>query len=144
MIMKWRNKKMMFINIISLVSCLVIIPIIIGVVYDLNAVPIFAQGNINNNNISLANLIKDGCPHLGSPSAPITVIDFSDFQCHLRARYVKATEPKVNETYVQTGKANLVFKHLPCILGKISDNFTHLFTFAEEFYRGYTLNSISG
>ncbi|MGC2428354.1 MAG: thioredoxin domain-containing protein, partial [Nitrososphaeraceae archaeon] len=58
-------------------------------------------------------LIKEGSPHLGSISAPIAVIDFSDFQCHLCARYVKATEPEINQTYIQTGKVNLVFKHLP-------------------------------
>ena len=29
------------------------------------------------------------------------------------ARYVKNTEPKINETYIQTGKVALVFKHLP-------------------------------
>ncbi len=74
-------------------------------------VPASAQNN--NKNISLANLIKEGSPHLGSPSAPVTIIDFSDFQCYLCARYVKNTEPKINETYIQTGKANMVFKHLP-------------------------------
>jgi protein-disulfide isomerase len=78
-------------------------------------VPALAQNNQNSNNkiISLADLIKEGSPHLGSLSAPVTIIDFSDFQCHLCARYVKTTEPKINETYIQTGKANLVFKHLP-------------------------------
>jgi protein-disulfide isomerase len=74
-------------------------------------VPAYAQNN--NKNISLANLIKEGSPHLGSLSAPVTIIDFSDFQCFLCARYVKNTEPKINQTYIQTGKANLVFKHLP-------------------------------
>ena len=72
-------------------------------------VPVYAQ----NNNISLADLIKEGSPHLGSLYAPVTIIDFGDFQCYLCARYVKNTEPKINETYIQTGKANLVFKHLP-------------------------------
>lgn len=52
-------------------------------------------------------------PTLGNPNAPITIIDFSDFQCFMCARYVKTTEPIINETYIQTGKANLVFKHFP-------------------------------
>jgi len=62
---------------------------------------------------SLSNLIEQGSPYLGNPSAPITIIDFSDFQCHLCARYVKNTEPLINETYIQTGQVALVFKHLP-------------------------------
>jgi protein-disulfide isomerase len=74
-------------------------------------VPVYALHN--NNNISLAYLVKEGSPHLGSLDAPVTIIDFGDFQCYLCARYAKNTEPKINETYIQTGKANLVFKHLP-------------------------------
>ena len=67
----------------------------------------------NNNELSLSSLIKQGSPHLGDLSAPITIIDFSDFQCYLCARYVKETEPIIYETYIKTGKVNLVFKHLP-------------------------------
>jgi protein-disulfide isomerase len=52
-------------------------------------------------------------PTLGNSDAPITIIDFSDFQCFMCARYVKNTEPIINETYIQTGKAKLVFKHFP-------------------------------
>jgi len=62
---------------------------------------------------SLSNMIEQGSPYLGNLSAPITIVDFSDFQCHLCARYVKNTEPLINETYIQTGKVVLVFKHLP-------------------------------
>lgn len=72
------------------------------------------NNNNNKNNISLPNLIQQGSPYLGdSSTAPITIVDFSDFQCYLCARYVKATEPIINQTYIQTGKAVLVFKHLP-------------------------------
>src|ERR687891_916537 len=66
-----------------------------------------------NSNLSLSTLMSQGSPLLGDPSAPITIIDFSDFQCYLCARYVKATEPLINQTYIQSGKVALVFKHLP-------------------------------
>jgi protein-disulfide isomerase len=69
--------------------------------------------NSTESPFSLSNLIEQGSPFLGNPSAPITILDFSDFQCHLCARYVKNTEHLINETYVQTGKVALVFKHLP-------------------------------
>jgi protein-disulfide isomerase len=62
---------------------------------------------------SLSTLVEQGSPYLGNLSAPTTTIDFSDFQCHLCARYVKNTEPLINDTYIQTGKVALVFKHLP-------------------------------
>lgn len=63
--------------------------------------------------LSLQNLIQNGSPILGNISAPVTVIDFSDFQCSLCRRHVENTEPLLNQTYVQSGKVALVFKHLP-------------------------------
>jgi protein-disulfide isomerase len=61
----------------------------------------------------LSNLIKEGQPHQGSTAALVTLIDFSDLQCPLCGRFVKATEPQINSTYVQAGKVALVFEHLP-------------------------------
>lgn len=70
--------------------------------------------DVKENSLSLTNLIQQGSPYLGDPStAPITIIDFSDFQCYLCARYVKTTEPLIRDTYIETGKVVLVFKHLP-------------------------------
>ena len=50
----------------------------------------FAQTQGGNPALSLSNLIKQGQPHQGT-SAPVTVIDFSDLQCPLCDRFVKAT-----------------------------------------------------
>jgi protein-disulfide isomerase len=74
-----------------------------------------AQKSNQNQTMALAlhTLVQNGSPFIGNLSAPITVIDFSDFQCYLCNRFVKNTEPQINETYIQTGKAALVFKHLP-------------------------------
>lgn len=73
----------------------------------------FAQTSQGNAALSLSNLIKQAQPHQGSTSSPVTVIDFSDLQCSLCNRFVKATEPQLNSTYVQTDKVALVFEHLP-------------------------------
>jgi protein-disulfide isomerase len=62
---------------------------------------------------ALSNLVEQGSPYTGNLSAPITIVDFSDFQCHLCARHVKNTEPIINETYIRTGQVALVLKHLP-------------------------------
>ena len=70
---------------------------------------VFAQSQ----NLSLSTLINDGSPYYGSLSAPIVIVDFSDFQCHLCKRHVDNTEPQINSTYVQDGKVVYVFKHLP-------------------------------
>ncbi|MGC1135875.1 MAG: thioredoxin domain-containing protein, partial [Nitrososphaeraceae archaeon] len=44
-----------------------------------------------SSSFTLSNLIKQGSPYIGNLSAPITIVDFSDFQCHLCARHVKNT-----------------------------------------------------
>jgi len=69
----------------------------------------FAQAQ----NLSLSNLIKEGQPHQGSNTAPVTLIDFSDLQCPECKRFVGNTEPQINSTYVQAGKVALIFEHLP-------------------------------
>ena len=87
------NKKIIFGDILFIISFLGLLTIILIAITCHIGVLALPQGNINtnntDNNISLSTLIKEGSPHLGSISAPITVIDFSDFQCHLCARYVK-------------------------------------------------------
>src|SRR5215467_2465436 len=56
-------------------------------------------------------LIQVGSPVQGNLSAPITIIEFGDFQCGFCDRFAKETEPKINETYIQTGKVNMIFKN---------------------------------
>lgn len=71
------------------------------------------QNDSQTNFLSLDTLVENGAPYLGNISSPITLIDFSDFQCYLCNRFVQNTEPLLNETYIQRGKMALVFKHLP-------------------------------
>ena len=76
---------------------------------------IFAQETNDKNELSIENLIKSGSPMLGNPNAPVTILDFSDFQCPNCGRHVKNTEPILNETYIQTGKASIVYKYFPVV-----------------------------
>lgn len=82
---------------------------------DYNSVIAQEINNDNNNELSIENLIKSGSPMLGNPNAPVTILDFSDFQCPNCGRHVKNTEPILNETYIQTGKASLVYKYFPVV-----------------------------
>ncbi len=76
--------------------------------------PFYAYAQSQKNvALSLSNLIKHGAPYQGSTSAPVTLIDFSDLQCHLCDRFVTATEPQINSTYVHPGKVAFIFLHLP-------------------------------
>lgn len=53
-----------------------------------------------------------GSPVLGSESAPITIIEFGDYQCPQCDRWFKTIKPDIEEQYIKTGKANLYFVDL--------------------------------
>ncbi|HEY7569921.1 MAG TPA: DsbA family protein [Nitrososphaeraceae archaeon] len=62
-------------------------------------------------NLLPQSLIQSGSTIQGNPTAPITMIEFGDFQCKFCDRFAKETEPLINATYIQTGKANMIFKN---------------------------------
>jgi protein-disulfide isomerase len=50
---------------------------------------------------------------LGSPDAPIVLLEYSDFQCLFCARFVRDVLPQLNSKYISTGKVLLAFRHFP-------------------------------
>lgn len=55
----------------------------------------------------------DDDPTIGDKDAPITIIEFSDFQCPFCARFQAETLPLILEQYVDTGKVKFVFRDFP-------------------------------
>ncbi|MFB3820296.1 MAG: DsbA family protein [Candidatus Methylomirabilales bacterium] len=55
-------------------------------------------------------------PSKGSAGAPVTIVEFSDFQCSYCRKFWRETLPRLDEKYLQTGKARFVYRHL-AILG---------------------------
>lgn len=55
----------------------------------------------------------DNDPTIGSPDAPITIIEFSDFQCPFCAKFYVQTLPSIMEEYIEQGKVKLVFRDFP-------------------------------
>lgn len=49
----------------------------------------------------------------GSPTAPVTVYEFSDFQCPYCRRHALETFPELERLYVRTGKVRWVFINFP-------------------------------
>jgi len=43
-------------------------------------------------------------PTLGDPDAPVTIIEFAEFRCPYCAKFMWATFPELEETYIKTGK----------------------------------------
>ena len=55
----------------------------------------------------------DDDPALGDKNAPVTIIEFSDFQCPFCARFHQQTFPQINEEYVKKGKVRFVYRDYP-------------------------------
>jgi protein-disulfide isomerase len=52
-------------------------------------------------------------PAIGDPDAPITIVEFSDFQCPFCVRHFQQTYPRILEEYVDGGIVRYVFKDFP-------------------------------
>jgi protein-disulfide isomerase len=50
---------------------------------------------------------------IGNPKAKVAIVEFSDFQCPFCKRFVDDALVQLKKEYIDTGKAKLVFRHLP-------------------------------
>ncbi len=50
---------------------------------------------------------------LGDPDAPVTIVEFSDYQCPYCATYSEENWPKIQSELIDTGRVRYVFKDYP-------------------------------
>lgn len=55
----------------------------------------------------------DDDPVKGQANAPVTMIEFSDFQCPFCGRFFQQTLSKIEENYIKTGKVKFVYRDFP-------------------------------
>lgn len=65
--------------------------------------------------IQMSVFSDNSSPVLGSADAPITIIEFGDYQCFYCNKFFHDTEDQINENYIKTGKAKLIFKDFTII-----------------------------
>ncbi len=70
-------------------------------------------------------------PTKGQADAPITIVEFSDFQCAFCRKFWKETLPKIEAAYINTGKVRFVYRHL-IALGPLSEQAAHGAECAQE------------
>jgi len=58
-------------------------------------------------------LSEEGNFAKGDEDAPVTIYEFSDYQCPFCGRFYTDTFPLIEENYIKTGKVRLVFKDFP-------------------------------
>lgn len=47
---------------------------------------------------------------LGDSKAPVTIIEYGDYQCPFCGKFFKETEPLIRENYIKTGKVKMVWR----------------------------------
>ena len=91
---------------------LLAIPVIIGIIGGILTVTYFGSHNNsqNSNTFTKEQLIENSSPYEGNPSAPITIIEWGDYQCTFCHKFHDSSLGAIKDEYIKTGKASLVFK----------------------------------
>ncbi len=65
-----------------------------------------------------ATVTISGKPFMGSETAPVTVVEFTDYQCPYCLRFIKTAFPHLKRDYIDTGKVRWVALNLPLAFHK--------------------------
>ena len=91
---------------------LLLIPIIIGIIAGA-FLSFYPETESKSNSLTIPKLIEGGSPMMGNPNAPITILEWGDYQCTFCYKFHQNTLDIINEDFIKTGKVNLVFKDFP-------------------------------
>jgi len=68
-----------------------------------------------DNQPALALFSANASPFLGDANAPITLVEFGDYQCFFCNKFFHDTETNIIKNYVETGKVKIIFKDFTII-----------------------------
>ena len=71
------------------------------------------QSSLSTNSPSLISISLDDDPVKGNPDAPITIVEFSVFQCPFCAKFHSTTFPQLEANYIDSGKVKFVYRDFP-------------------------------
>lgn len=74
--------------------------------------------------ITMSTFLENSSPTLGDSNAPITLVEFGDYQCHFCNVFFHNTEEDIVKNYIETGKVKMIFKDYT-IIGPDSINAAH-------------------
>jgi len=91
---------------------------------ELKIIPTPTAHQVGPPKITMNTFLANGSPILGNSNAPITLIEFGDYQCHFCNVFFHSTEGDILKNYVETGKVKIIFKDYN-IIGPDSVNASH-------------------
>ena len=77
---------------------------------ELSMEPTPKMDQIGPEKITMDTFLSNGSPILGDPDAPITLVEFGDYQCHYCNVFFQSIEKDIVKNYVDTGKVKIIFK----------------------------------
>lgn len=79
------------------------------------AAPSPSAGNNQPNNLPPINMeaLVDDDATKGDPNAPVTIVEFSDYECPFCERFYSQTESLIQTNYIDTGKVKFVYRDFP-------------------------------
>jgi len=91
---------------------LLVIPITIGIITGM-FLAFYPESENDSGLLTASKLIENGSPIMGDSNAPITVLEWGDYQCTFCYRFHENTLDIINDDFIKTGKVRLVFKDFP-------------------------------
>ena len=91
---------------------LLAIPVFIGIITGMFMV-FFPETENDSKLFTVTKLINNGSPILGQSNAPITILEWGDYQCTFCYKFHENTLNVIHENFIKTGKVKLVFKDFP-------------------------------
>ena len=99
------------------------------------------EEEIKQPQITTETFFANTSPILGNPNAPITLVEFGDYQCHFCNVYFQDTQHKIVENFVNTDKVKIIFKDFT-IIGPDSVSAAHFAHCAGEQERFWEYHNI--
>jgi protein-disulfide isomerase len=62
---------------------------------------------------TISKLIENGSPIMGNPNAPITILEWGDYQCTFCYKFHQNSLDTIKEDFVKTGEVKIIFKDFP-------------------------------
>jgi protein-disulfide isomerase len=91
---------------------LLVIPMVIGIITGM-FLAFYPESENDSKLFSTSKLIENGSPIMGDSNAPITILEWGDYQCTFCYRFHQNTLDIINDDFIKTGKVKLVFRDFP-------------------------------
>ncbi len=95
---------------------LVVVVVLAGVILWVNSSSGSVTGNVvkgDSVTVPSAKVLIDDDPVLGDANAPVTIVQFTDWQCPFCRKFESETFDQIKQNYIDTGKVKFVTRDFP-------------------------------